>query len=113
MGGDQPSIKLPTTGGSTHASTRTRSTTATAPNVPDLGLSDLQKQLAEATSFMSRYGAEIAGVTDQEYAFTQTSTEATKALQDGWIGWAAYQRIIERARDQLNGVSDQLKDTGD
>lgn len=110
MGGDRPSIKLPTQGGNQHSPGRSKTS---SPTVRDMGLADIQKQLREATSFMDQYGAAIAGVTDQEYSFTQTAAEATQALQDGWIGWDAYQRIIERARDSLNGVSGQVKDTGD
>jgi hypothetical protein len=76
----------------------------------------LQEKLLESNAmadFLKQNKAAIEGITDAEATFRETSTMATKALDEGAISWDAYQRVVQRAADSLNGVSDHVKKADD
>lgn len=76
----------------------------------------LQEKLLESNAmadFLKQNRAAIDGVTGAEETFRDTSAMATKALNAGAISWDAYARIIERARDSMNGIDEQAKKTND
>jgi hypothetical protein len=104
IGNNRPAISLPKTPAPAATAQRT---------VTDTGLRDLQAQIEKTASFYDKYEAAIRGVSDQQLAFIHTADEATKQLHAGNITWDAYQRIIDRARDSLDGIDKQVKKTSD
>jgi hypothetical protein len=76
----------------------------------------MQENLLESNAmadFLKQNKAAIEGITGAEETFRETSAMATKALDAGAISWDAYQRVVQRAADSLNGISDHVKKADD